>query len=96
MKDIVIDYELIKNIDISEIKSLSLTMQNQFDEGPQPYHFYAYVSTLFNNANILDIGTEWGHSALALAYNSTNSIMSYDIKDHNIQGIKKLSNYRAK
>jgi len=39
------------------------------------------VSTLFQNITILDIGTNQGRSAIALAHNDLNHVISYDIED---------------
>jgi len=48
---------------------------NFFSEpGKEHYKLLSYLSTLFNNSNILDIGTHLGHSSLALSYNKTNTI----------------------
>lgn len=89
MKDLIIDYTKIKGIDLSESRKLCVEMENQFDTGQQAYHLYAYISTLFNNSTILDIGTEWGNSAICLAYNNTNKVISYDINDHGAGRIEK-------
>ncbi len=43
------------------------------------YRLIAYLSTLFDNVTIFDIGTNRGYSALALSYNPSNRIVSYDI-----------------
>ena len=43
------------------------------------YRLIAYLSTRFENTCIFDIGTNKGYSALALSYNSSNQIVSYDI-----------------
>jgi len=50
--------------------------------GVQEYRLYSYLSTFFENITILDIGTFDGRSAIALSYNETNKIISYDITDH--------------
>jgi len=39
----------------------------------------AYISTLFTNTILFDIGTNSGRSALSLAHNTTNKIKSYDV-----------------
>lgn len=78
---IVIDRESVQEIDLSEIRSYVVNMEGQFDTGPQPYKLYAYLSTFFENTTILDIGSEWGNSALSFSYNPNNTIMSYDIED---------------
>lgn len=43
------------------------------------YRLIAYLSTLFKGSNIFDIGTGLGYSALALSYNNTNRVISYDV-----------------
>jgi len=57
--------------------------------GKEHYRLLSYFSTLFDNRNILDIGSHKGCSALALSYNTTNTIYSFDIVD-NINPIIKL------
>lgn len=47
--------------------------------GETEYHLYAYISNLFNNITILDVGTRNGNSAIALSENSNNMVISYDI-----------------
>lgn len=49
--------------------------------GREHYKLLAYLSTLFNNATIIDIGTHRGSSALALSYNPTNTVHTFDIMD---------------
>ena len=62
------------------------------DVGKEHYKLLSYFSTLFNNSNILDIGTHTGCSALALSYNSTNTIYSFDIMDKIMPSIKTIKN----
>lgn len=62
--------------------------------GVQHYRLLSYISTLFNNVNILDIGTHLGHSALALSYNDTNTIYSFDIMDKVRPSIKNVKNIK--
>ena len=49
--------------------------------GKEHYKLLSYFSTLFNDSVILDIGTHRGSSALALSYNPTNTIHTFDICD---------------
>jgi predicted O-methyltransferase YrrM len=49
--------------------------------GREHYKLLAYLSTLFNNSTIIDIGTHRGSSALALSYNPTNTVHTFDILD---------------
>jgi hypothetical protein len=50
--------------------------------GRQEYRMYSYFSTLFNDTTILDIGTYYGNSAVALSHNKNNKVISYDIIDN--------------
>lgn len=47
--------------------------------GTHEYRLYSYLSTFFNNTIILDIGTSFGRSAIALSHNENNKVISYDI-----------------
>lgn len=79
----------VQGIDLSEIRSYAVKMEHQFDTGPQPYKLYAYLSEFFNNTIILDIGTEWGNSAISFSHNTQNTIISYDIEDTGANQIKR-------
>jgi len=43
------------------------------------YRLIAYLSTRFNHSTIFDVGTNKGYSALALSFNPSNRVISYDI-----------------
>ena len=60
-----------KYLDKNNYSDILLLLNNV---GKEHYKLLSYFSTLFNNSNILDIGTYSGCSALALSYNSTNTI----------------------
>jgi hypothetical protein len=45
------------------------------------YRLIAYLSSRFENSLIFDIGTNKGYSALALSYNPSNRVISYDIAE---------------
>ena len=49
--------------------------------GIVPYRLYAHLSTTFDDGVILDIGTLYGSSALALSYNTKNHVKSYDLAE---------------
>jgi hypothetical protein len=58
-------------------------MDKEFN-GPPGYEHYKLLSHLsmqFNNSIIIDIGTHRGSSALALSYNPTNTVHTFDILD---------------
>jgi predicted O-methyltransferase YrrM len=81
----------IKDIDLSDLEKLGFKMQNNllYPPGDSPFKLYAYISTLFNNGIILDVGTEYGNSALALSYNLKNKIISYNIIEQGASNIDK-------
>jgi len=61
--------------------------------GTEHYKLLSYFSTLFNNATIIDIGTHRGSSSLALSYNKSNTIHTFDIVDKVINNnIKNVEN----
>lgn len=49
--------------------------------GREHYRLLAYLSSLFNESIIIDIGTHHGSSALALSYNVSNNVHTFDIED---------------
>ncbi len=49
--------------------------------GREHYALLAYLSTFFSGKDIIDIGTHRGDSALALSYNASNRVTSFDIED---------------
>jgi len=49
--------------------------------GNEHYRLLSYLSTKYNNSTLLDIGTCYGHSALALSYNTSNKVLSFDLHD---------------
>jgi hypothetical protein len=51
------------------------------ESGKEHYRLLAHFSTLFNNATIIDIGTHRGKSSLALSYNMSNTVLTFDIID---------------
>lgn len=80
------------NIILNKSNLNAFEMQNQdylvdityynLEAGQAEYRLYSYMSTLFDNVTILDIGTNQGRSAVALSHNPTNHVISYDIQDY--------------
>lgn len=66
--------DLCEHIVESEYKKYFLDLP-----GSEHYRLLAYFSTKFNDSVLLDIGTYKGCSALALAFNKTNTVKSFDI-----------------
>ncbi len=61
---------------VANARHLSYFLDVDFKEH---YRLIAYLSTLFDQSEIFDIGTNLGYSALALSYNNSNKVISYDI-----------------
>ena len=75
----------ISRIDLANFSKYVANQKHRdffFDiEFKEHYRLIAYLSTFFNDSIIFDIGTNLGYSALALAYNNRNRVVSYDIVD---------------
>ena len=81
--------EEVKNLDVEHLRSISLNPDDWQPAGVSEYRLYAYLSTFFKNSTILDIGTRTGGSAVALSYNPTNQVISYDLLEQGASNIKK-------
>jgi hypothetical protein len=79
-----IDFKpLVKGVDVI-INGVNVSTWGEYlnsDLGVNPYKLYAFLSTIFDNSIILDVGSQYGSSALSLSYNQTNQVISYDIVD---------------
>lgn len=78
----MIKKEDIELINLQKIKKNNNISEFYADPGIEHYKLLAYLSTLFNETHIIDIGTHQGTSAKALSYNSSNTIYSFDIVDN--------------
>jgi len=52
--------------------------------GQEHYKLLSYLSNLYNNSLILDIGTYLGLSSMALSNNKNNTVITFDINELNI------------
>jgi hypothetical protein len=79
----LITKNLISSINLDQFKSVSNIDHSEFfqEPGQQHYKLLAYLSTLFNNTHIIDIGTHRGASSTALSYNKSNTIYTFDIEN---------------
>lgn len=75
----------------ASVQALSLTALHQEDTsvdwgefsgapGQQHYRLLGYVASQFRDRDIFDIGTHQGASALALSYEASNRVCSFDVK----------------
>jgi hypothetical protein len=69
-----LDMKMSKHINNDEYKGY-------FNErsSKEHYRLLTHISSLYNNINILDIGTLKGCSALALSTNNTNKVFSFNL-----------------
>ena len=49
--------------------------------GIEHYNLLSFLSDCFNDGTIIDIGAYQGYSTLALSYNKTNTVYTFDIKN---------------
>jgi hypothetical protein len=81
----IIDYRQISQIDTNFFRKLYgdefYKVSHLSNEIGEHYKLLVYLTNLYNNITILDIGTNTGESAVALAQNKTNKIISYDIEN---------------
>ena len=78
LSNTILDNFLLKNKDVFNLNDLHAQWYENLS-GINEYRFYSYLSTLFNNIVILDIGTGFGISAVALSHNENNHVISYNL-----------------
>lgn len=77
-----VEFDHFRRIINVDNQSLPDCISEFFDvPGKQHYRLLSYLSTLYNNTTIIDIGSHRGNSATALSYNTTNTVYSFDIED---------------
>lgn len=85
--------EQINSIDLTEYAGYVIEdeFRNYYlgSAGSEHYKLLAYLSTQYSDSSLLDIGTYKGCSSLAMAYNKSNKVKSFDIRE----GLRRLSNY---
>jgi hypothetical protein len=88
---IKINKEDLMSLDMSYASKLAFKGKENFskDPGVEAYRLYAYLGKQINNKVILDIGTRFGNSALALSKNGRNKVISYNIIEEGASVIEK-------
>jgi predicted O-methyltransferase YrrM len=84
-----IDLTEVKNCDLSFVKKYyddkyerhRINEMNVGQENGEHYKLLFYLTTLYENETILDLGTRDGLSALCLAFNKRNLVITYDLQD---------------
>jgi predicted O-methyltransferase YrrM len=83
MLEAILTYDDISQIDLTD--SADLVTETEFrnyylsNPGLEHYKLLAFISNIHEHANLIDIGTFKGCSALALSYNKTNTVHTFDI-----------------
>lgn len=95
----MIDIDDLQNcltFDLSYAKKYIRTLHDyeQITAQKEHYRLLAYLSYKFNNQTLYDIGSYRGLSAIALAANQENNVISYDIKDY--LRVEKMNNVEYK
>jgi predicted O-methyltransferase YrrM len=82
-----IELENVKDINLSYVKDFfpekyekhKINEMNTGIENGEHYKLLSYLSDLFENETILDLGTRDGLSALVLSKNNKNKVITYDL-----------------
>lgn len=80
-EDLIKNYKLIPGFEKEAIYNDDDICEFFQKPGKNHYRLLSYLSTLFNDSLIIDIGTHRGQSSLALSYNESNTIYTFDIFD---------------
>jgi len=76
----------LNKFDLTEIAELQSDLQYKKylleGAGVEHYKLLAYLASLFPDQYVMDIGTHFGNSSLALAMPGTINVISYDIADY--------------
>ncbi len=77
----IVDQVPLENL-IPQIGTSGLGFETGYCKaGEEHYRFLYHISNWFNNETIFEMGTGQGGSALCLAQNSTNTIITYDVEN---------------
>ncbi len=96
----ILTVEKINKVDpISLFRSYNLGNEVYGELGKEHYRLLSYFSTLVDNKNIIEIGTHNGEGTVALSYNKSNTIYSFDIidkisQDKDRKNIKNIKNIK--
>lgn len=85
--EIILDNSLISSIDFNKLEPFLNAQSEPFlplvvketSRGGDYYRTLAYIANHFQNSLIFDIGSGHGFSALALSFEQSNRVISYDL-----------------
>lgn len=95
MKKLTIVREEVLNMDISHLQNSQCPWKEWNTAPGEHQKLCAYLSTKFNDTVIIDAGTSYGNSAIALSYNLKNTIRTYDIAFNDFDSFKERGNIIA-
>ena len=96
---IELNNEKLDSIDLSRYEKYDLDIGNKYfylKSGREHYRLLAYLSSLFSNQTFFDVGTNHGCSALALAYNPLNKVVSVDLRNNRKEKFEQEKNIQFK
>ncbi|MBN2225440.1 MAG: hypothetical protein JW765_12240 [Deltaproteobacteria bacterium] len=79
----IIDYDEIRNVDLSRLIKIVSKKHRDIvngEAGKEHYKLLAYLSKIAKGL-IVELGTHYGTSSMALAENPSNIIITYDVRD---------------
>ena len=86
-----LDVGAIRSMDLERFRPFVTDIYTKYfwmDAGAEHYKLLAYLSTCYRDTTIVDLGTDKGCSALALSYELSNRVVSYDIENRRVVPIE--------
>ena len=97
--ELKLSQDILDSIDLSRYQKYDLDIGNKYfylKGGKEHYRLLAYLSTLFHNKAMIDVGTNHGCSALALGYNQENRVYSFDVVNNRKESFSEEENITFK
>lgn len=96
-KIISVSKTYLNNLDLSHNDYMLKNMSDfanyyHYPSGQEHYRLLSFISKLYDNEILYDIGTNNGCSAIALSENNSNVVKTYDIVDYKNHGVITKSN----
>lgn len=92
MKKLTIVKKEVLNFDISHLKNTQCPWKEWNIVPGEHQKLCAYLSTKFNGELLIDAGTSYGNSAIAMSYNLNNTVRTYDIAFNDFDSFKERGN----
>lgn len=92
MKKLTIVKRDVLNMDISHLQNSQCPWPEWNKVEGEHQKLCAYLSTKFNGEILIDAGTSYGNSAIALSYNTKNTVRTYDIAYNDFESLRQRGN----